>query len=114
MKKKRVSYRSESPITHPPWNYGCYSKKSNSDSQSSLYSSKSRGSPLKSLNRVPSFKRKENVNNKSSRNQKHLMEDSISEEQFETTFNPNAVKKGSNNAWLESIKEIDWKESKLY
>ena len=42
------------------------------------------------------------------------MEDSISEEQFETTFNPNAVKKGSNNAWLESIKEIDWKESKLY
>jgi hypothetical protein len=25
------------------------------------------------------------------------MEDSISEEQFETTFNPNAAKKGSNN-----------------
>jgi hypothetical protein len=56
-KKKRVSYRSQSPITQPPWNYGCYSKKSNSDSQSSLFSSKSRGSPLKSLKKVPSYKK---------------------------------------------------------
>jgi hypothetical protein len=42
------------------------------------------------------------------------MEDSISEEHLETTFNPNAAKKGQNKSLLESIKELDWKESKLY